>query len=344
MCIQFIKQLNNRSKNIYYGPYNLIFRRCTSCLQIKLEHNSFFLQRQHKFNAKCKDCVAKYRKIIDQKKIINNSLYLQNKYSVGLLFCYNTLKKKCFVGPYNTYYRKCSRCNEIKIEQDHFYYINKNRGKEYDIYCKLCAKIKSKIARIKNPEYMKIYNQKPEVKFKKKLIEEKNKQNILWLEKRKLTFKKSLDKNKEKRRLKRQTEEFKHKRRISKRQRKLNNPLLKLRENISNAILRALKKGKSNKAGYSILQFLGYTIFDLKQHLTNQFDQYMSWNNYGSYWHIDHIIPQSDLPYANMKDHNFKLCWALNNLRPLEAKQNIIDGVRRIRHKKAKEDSNNIIF
>jgi hypothetical protein len=35
-----------------------------------------------------------------------------------------------------------------------------------------------------------------------------------------------------------------------------------------------------------------------------------------------------------MDDENFKKCWALENLRPYSAKQNIIDGVTRVRHKK----------
>ena len=51
-------------------------------------------------------------------------------------------------------------------------------------------------------------------------------------------------------------------------------------------------------------------------------------------WHIDHIIPQSLLPYSSMEDDNFKKCWALSNLRPLSAKQNLLDGANRIRHKK----------
>lgn len=69
----------------------------------------------------------------------------------------------------------------------------------------------------------------------------------------------------------------------------------------------------------------------------------MNWANYGQYnastwddsdpstwtWQIDHIIPRSKFTYESMKDSEFEKCWALNNLRPYSAKQNIIDGNRR---------------
>ena len=108
---------------------------------------------------------------------------------------------------------------------------------------------------------------------------------------------------------------------------------LKIRKNISRHINRILKNNGGQKFGESILHFLGYSIDDLKNHLQNQFDHKISWDNYGIYWHIDHIIPQSCLPYQSMSDNNFKKCWSLNNLRPLDAKTNILDGATRIRHK-----------
>ena len=58
----------------------------------------------------------------------------------------------------------------------------------------------------------------------------------------------------------------------------------------------------------------------------------MSWDNWGPYvkdnktWQIDHIIPQSKLVYTSMEDDNFKKCWALENLRPLESIENIKKG------------------
>jgi len=80
-------------------------------------------------------------------------------------------------------------------------------------------------------------------------------------------------------------------------------------------------KGKKNRRSWQKL--VGYTTQDLIKHLENLFDKNMNWNNYGSYWHIDHIKPQSLFNYIYPEDPEFKECWALNNLQPLEAKENI---------------------
>jgi len=120
-------------------------------------------------------------------------------------------------------------------------------------------------------------------------------------------------------------------------------PEFKLRERISNTVGKLLKSTGFSKNGNSILKYISYSIIELKQYLESQFEPWMNWNNHGVYnaktwndndsstwtWNIDHIIPQSKLLYASMKDENFKKCWALENLRPYSAKQNIIDGSRR---------------
>ena len=93
----------------------------------------------------------------------------------------------------------------------------------------------------------------------------------------------------------------------------------------------------------SILKYLPYTIEDLKLYLESKFEWWMNWDNWGMYdvktwddnnsltwtWNIDHIIPQSYFKYVSMEDEEFKRCWALENLRPYSAKQNILDGNRR---------------
>jgi hypothetical protein len=49
----------------------------------------------------------------------------------------------------------------------------------------------------------------------------------------------------------------------------------------------------------------------------------MSWSNYGTYWTLDHIIPQVAFSYTSMNDQSFLDCWALSNLQPLEKIKNL---------------------
>ncbi len=107
------------------------------------------------------------------------------------------------------------------------------------------------------------------------------------------------------------------------RERRQKDPTFRLMLNTKNAIYKAIIRNNGGKKGSKTLDALPYTIQQLKEHLEKQFDEYMTWENYGSYWHVDHIYPQSKLPYKSLSDKNFKLCWALDNLRPLEAIENI---------------------
>jgi hypothetical protein len=213
----------------------------------------------------------------------------------------------------------CKMCKkELSIN---FFYSYKRKMRNgsykeyYKIYCKKCEKLKRK------PEYIKKCNALETTKLIKK--EWKIKNYISQKEYCKKYYEKNKSIIKEKVRLSK---------RIYKRNRRKNDPFFRIRGNISNAILRALKKSKTLKGGKSILKHLEYNIIQLKEHLEKQFDDKMNWQNYGSYWHIDHIIPQSCLPYLSMNDINFKKCWSLSNLRPLDAKTNILEGVNRVRH------------
>jgi hypothetical protein len=97
-------------------------------------------------------------------------------------------------------------------------------------------------------------------------------------------------------------------------------------------IRKSLKKQNSSKFGESILKYLPYTPDELKQYIESKWEPWMTWENHGNItynkrtWHIDHIIPQSKLPFTSMEDEDFQKCWALENLRPLEAFENIKKG------------------
>jgi len=106
-----------------------------------------------------------------------------------------------------------------------------------------------------------------------------------------------------------------------------NDPTFRLRHLVSRAIGNALRNNNSSKEGSSTWDALSYTPQQLREHLEAQFEEGMSWDNYGhDGWHIDHIYPQSKLPYESMTDENFKIAWSLKNLRPLWAAENISKG------------------
>ena len=86
------------------------------------------------------------------------------------------------------------------------------------------------------------------------------------------------------------------------------------------AVWHSLKGLKDSKGWESIV---GYSLQDLKDHLERQFTKTMTWDNYGSYWQVDHIVPKSLFNYSGPHDIGFKECWALKNLRPLTKKANL---------------------
>lgn len=88
---------------------------------------------------------------------------------------------------------------------------------------------------------------------------------------------------------------------------------------LSAGICKALKENKKERQWETLV---GYNLQQLKEHLEKQFTSDMSWNNYGSYWEIDHIIPKNLFHYNGAEDRQFQICWSLMNLRPLEKSAN----------------------
>jgi hypothetical protein len=84
--------------------------------------------------------------------------------------------------------------------------------------------------------------------------------------------------------------------------------------NMHNSMYRAIKVNKNGRAWEKLV---GYTLEDLKEHLKMQFTEEMNWNNFGSFWWIDKIIPRAAYRYSNLSNNEFKKCWSLKNMRPL---------------------------
>lgn len=74
----------------------------------------------------------------------------------------------------------------------------------------------------------------------------------------------------------------------------------------------------------SVLAYIGCDIDFLKEYLSSKFKNGMTWENHGTVWHIDHIIPCVSFDFNCEED--LKKCWHYTNLQPLYALENLIKG------------------
>jgi hypothetical protein len=318
-----VKQLGSKMTDV---------KKCKKC-GIEKELNCFSLTEnknngQSYYIHSCKECIKadRYNTIKEKER--------QNKKDLKALGM-----KKCI---------KCKIERELNIDNFHW---RKDRNK-WENQCNICTKTN----RVKNYQ-----ENKEEIKMQQKIFYQENIKDILdqkaqyYLENKKEIREKQAHYYQENKEEIRDWQaqysiqpEFKIKRNTRIKNRRVEDIFFRLRTIISSAIWEVLQRNGSSKAGNSCLKYLSYTFEELKQHIENQFEWWMNWNNQGVYnskvwddldpttwtWQLDHITPQSDLPYITMEEDNFKKAWALDNLRPYSAKQNVLDGITRIRHSK----------
>jgi hypothetical protein len=82
---------------------------------------------------------------------------------------------------------------------------------------------------------------------------------------------------------------------------------INLRERIRTALKENWKRGKT-------IQLLGCSIEEYKLYLEQQFTSEMSWENYGIYWEIDHIIQLHTLDLTKIE--NQEIAFNYRNTRP----------------------------
>ena len=100
----------------------------------------------------------------------------------------------------------------------------------------------------------------------------------------------------------------------------------KVSDNISRRISESLKKGtKSNRHWETLVDF---TVEQLKSHIEKLFQPGMTWENYGTVWEIDHKIPIAVFNFEDPDHIDFRLCWSLKNLQPLERLKNRSKGAK----------------
>jgi len=230
--------------------------------------------------------------------------------------------------------KKCLSCDGM-IDINKFRSRLKNNKTYYESSCNECE------SKYNKERLLNRYKESGREEFKKKYKDPKFRNKHLQ------ASREWEERNKDKRRAYRKTPSQRERINKSRRIKLKENVTFKIRCNISNAIIRALKGNSGSKYGESCAKYLPYSFIELRDHIESLFEEWMSWDNWGVYdistwndndkstwaWQIDHIIPASDFKYKNMNDFDFLQCWSLINLRPLSAKTNIIDGVKRTRHK-----------
>lgn len=99
----------------------------------------------------------------------------------------------------------------------------------------------------------------------------------------------------------------------------------KLRHVFRRAARRACEAGGKRKE-YRSEKYLGCTVAEAKLHIQKQFKRGMHWNNYGTAWHIDHIIPLAKWDLTK-EDQRIRAANILN-LQPMWARDNMKKGAR----------------
>lgn len=216
----------------------------------------------------------------------------------------------------------CSKCGIEKSITD--FYKDKCQKDGYGTQCKNCkqkyreqhrnqAKQNSETWRLEHPNYNKDYESKRKGTRAEyfKQYEQDNKDKRL--EQHRIWY----NNNKEKQEQYRKQYYEMNKQTINKNKqiKRQSDVMLRFNSSFSSNLHNSLKF--NNVSGHWE-DFVPYKLQDLKNHLESQFDENMNWDNYGTYWEVDHIIPQNLFNFSSVEDKEFQICWSLLNLRPLE--------------------------
>lgn len=207
--------------------------------------------------------------------------------------------------------KKCNKC-ELVLDFDNFAKCNRNKDK-LDTICKLCRNKHNKLYRLNNQDKVKKARKKHYDNNIIKIREEKKRYCAKNKDKKAIYDIEYRKKNKEKIQQHKKNWSLKNK----------DNILHKIKRNLRRRIHHVIKDGY--KSLHSI-ELLGCDIQFFKTYLESKFYANMTWENYGSYWHIDHIIPCSHFNLILLEEQ--KKCFHYTNCQPLLKIDNLRKGDR----------------
>lgn len=200
--------------------------------------------------------------------------------------------------------KKCYKCKIEKSLEEFGNLKSSKDGKRYD--CKTCRKEFN----IVNKERKKEYNQKYWIKNKNTVGENNknyrdNNQNQIFEQRKQYR-----ENNKD--HIKQKMIDYKPIRNMRNKIRRKTDPQFRISETLKSKIHKVLKGIiVSNKTN----ELIGCSKDFLMNWLEYQFNDTMSWDNYGKEWHIDHVIAVNTFDMENESD--VKICFNWKNLQPL---------------------------
>lgn len=229
----------------------------------------------------------------------------------------------------------CNRCGIRKLYSE--FYKDKSKRDGFHTICKSCNK-QNRLDNIEKRkayeiEYEKTKRNRPEnyIKNHNKKYYEEHKNEIKQYQKEYNESHKNEkhEYNQEyykthKDEIKTYNKSYKPRRNELRNERKQNDEQYKILENCRNRIYYALKGcTKSCKT----IELLGCTTKFLKEWFEFQFYDGMNWDNYGEYWHVDHVKPCTSFDLVDSEEQ--KICFNWRNLAPLRANKNLSKSNRR---------------
>jgi hypothetical protein len=223
--------------------------------------------------------------------------------------------------------RVCKGCELEKNIED----FPHSKGKPNSRYCKKCFYIKYRDTSIKCSR--KYYNEnkdscikkskeyrdenKDQLKESKKKYYESNKEHMIY--KNSIYCKNNRERRNELARKNYHQNNHKDRKNEYVKEKLDTDPFFKLKFNIRSLIRNAFKRGFTDKSKKTV-EILGCSFDEFKLHIESQFDENMNWENQGSYWHMDHIIPISSAEteedvYRLNHYTNFQPLYWLDNIR-----------------------------
>ena len=201
--------------------------------------------------------------------------------------------------------KECTKCGEVKAFGE--YYKDNSKKDGLLSYCKCCRN-----------QY--ITDNKNTVACRQKMYREKNKErttayNIQYYNKNKEII---AEKGKQYREANKET--IAERKQKYQKDRRANDPVFRMINSLRSGLGKAMNGTAKCK---KTMELLGCSRKQLRKHLSAQFTEGMTLENYGADgWVIDHIIPVSHFDHKDQKQ--VEVCWHYTNMQPLWDRDNLI--------------------